>query len=789
MEKNQTNKWVVFAYGLPDHASPGQPIAGDAANITANIRIDGAAANAVDDVNPTELEDGYYIFDITATESNGDQLLLAPASATANVQVIAVPGSVWTRPPNFNALGVETDGDLTKCNLVATTTANTDMRGTDSALLAASINLTGGAVDTVTTLTNKTGFSLAATGLDAIASTATGMIEIAKAIWDRVLSGATHNIATSAGRRLRGIQEFQGYEGGAVWLDTVNGTAGTVSWENGTVEAPVDTLADAVTIAANLNMKRFELSNDSSITFAESHTSEVWLGNGWALALGGQDISQSHFNHCNDVSGVGTSGTGECHIVDSHIANSLACTLGQAHLSRCSIGAGGLVLSQASDYTIDDCSSGIAGPTTPSIDMGAAVGATNLSVRKWSGGLTLDNLATGDVVTLEGTFGTITLNGADATVEIRGIYKEIVNNLTGSPSVNFDGGLNPEQLIDDNWDEVLSGGTHNVSDSSGKRIRDLQEFGSYEGGAVFIDTINGAAGTTDYESGTILNPVDAIADANTLAASLGLSRFEVAPASSITFAAGQIGQVFNGIGWSLALGGQDISNSEVRGAQSVTGVATTATGEAHFFDCELVTGTLGQSHLKFCGLSGTLTLSAAANYTASDCYSQIPGSPTPIIDFGAAVGNTGLSMRRYSGGIEIQNYGTTGTDTMSLEGDGQLVINANCAGGTIYVRGNFKVTDNSGGAVTIVYDDNTANLAALNDISAGDILTTQLTEAYAADGVAPTLSQAIFLIQQMVGDFAISGTTITTKKLDGSTTAATHTLDDGTNPTSRTRTT
>ena len=167
---------------------------------------------------------------------------------------------------------------------------------------------------------------------------------------------------------------------------------------------------------------------------------------------------------------------------------------------------------------------------------------------------------------------------------------------------------------------------------------------------------------------------------------------------------------------SVSLGGQDISNSEIVGAQVVTGIATTATGEAHFVDCEFVTGTLAQSHFKFCGLGGTLTLSAAANYTMSNCYSQVPGSPTPIIDFGAAVGNTGLSMRHYSGGIEVQNYGATGTDTMSLEGNGQLVIAASCTGGTIYIRGNFKVTDNAGGAVTLVYDDNSANLTlALED--------------------------------------------------------------------------
>ena len=74
-------------------------------------------------------------------------------------------------------------------------------------------------------------------------------------------------------------------------------------------------------------------------------------------------------------------------------------------------------------------------------------------------------------------------------------------------------------------------------------------------------------------------------------------------------------------------------------------------------------------------------------------------------------------------------------------------------------------------------------------ISVSDILTTQMTEAYAADGVAPTMAQALFLIQQTIGDFAISGTTMTVKKLDGSTTAGTYTLDDASAPTSRTRAT
>lgn len=93
MQKNVGGqKWKVFAF----NRTTGNPVTGDAANITANLHIDGGAANPVDDVNPTELSGGYYLFDITQAESNGDLLCIIPVSTTADVQVIGVPGSVWT---------------------------------------------------------------------------------------------------------------------------------------------------------------------------------------------------------------------------------------------------------------------------------------------------------------------------------------------------------------------------------------------------------------------------------------------------------------------------------------------------------------------------------------------------------------------------------------------------------------------------------------------------------------------------------------------------------------------
>lgn len=62
-------------------------------------------------------------------------------------------------------------------------------------------------------------------------------------------------------------------------------------------------------------------------------------------------------------------------------------------------------------------------------------------------------------------------------------------------------------------------------------------------------------------------------------------------------------------------------------------------------------------------------------------------------------------------------------------------------------------------------------------------------EAYAADGAAGTIPQLLYAILACVSEFSISGTTITVKKLDGTTTAMTFTLNDASNPTSRTRAT
>lgn len=256
------------------------------------------------------------------------------------------------------------------------------------------------------------------------------------------------------------------------------------------------------------------------------------------------------------------------------------------------------------------------------------------------------------------------------------------------------------------WDRILSGATHNIADSAGRRLRDLQEFGTYEGGAIWVDTVNGVAGTTTYENGTNFNPVSNLADAITLAAASGLSRFKIAPGSTITFAETHNNEIWEGDGWILALGGQDVGGTHFHGA-TVSGTGT-GSSEIHFEDCDMGTCTLNPFHMVRCALQpGTITLGAIGSYIIGASHSGIAGMTTPIIDMGAALGNVDLAMPDYYNGIEIRNLNATGSDTFSISGIGQIVYAASSSG-SVNQRGDWKVT-NTGG-VTITRDDNTANL-------------------------------------------------------------------------------
>lgn len=527
---------------------------------------------------------------------------------------------------------------------------------------------------------------------------------------------------------------YVGAYGLGVWIDDGAANTNTVLGTDGTPDNPVSTIAAGTTIATSLGSQRFYLVNDTVITLAQTYEGYEFIGVGVSnqITLGSQDVDNSLFRN---VTLTGTQGgTQFMRAIDCQLQAILS---GEILADECWL-TGDITLRAATNHSFGMCKSGMPGNATPDLTFPGA-GTTSVNFRHYSGGLTVKSATALDTMSYESD-GQIVIDATctSLTISVRGNCSITDNGTT--TSLTQDAAVNLTNLADAVWDEILTGATHNIATSAGRRLRGIQEFQGYEGGAIWIDTVNGTAGTTDFENGTVENPVDSIADANTLAASLGISRFVVIAGSTITFAASQQNQIFEGAAWTLALGGQNIDGSMIVGA-TVSGIATNTAGVQFFLDCIMNATTIpGDTHVIRCGIGGTQTLGEAGDYFFDACHSAIAGTATPVMDFGSALNASNLNVRHYSGGVEIQNMGAgTGSYTMSLEGDGQLVINANCsATSTVAIRGNFTVTDNAAGAVTLS-DDARIDVTQIND-EVKDVLE---TDTHAEPSAVPAATASL----------------------------------------------
>ena len=85
-----------------------------------------------------------------------------------------------------------------------------------------------------------------------------------------------------------------------------------------------------------------------------------------------------------------------------------------------------------------------------------------------------------------------------------------------------------------------------------------------------------------------------------------------------------------------------------------------------------------------------------------------------------------------------------------------------------------------------------ADAIGASELAAGavdEILDDLLSDSIPADGSLPTVRQALYMLVQFMLERSVSGTTVTVKKADGTTSLFTLTLDSATSPTSITRAT
>ncbi len=141
----------------------------------------------------------------------------------------------------------------------------------------------------------------------------------------------------------------------------------------------------------------------------------------------------------------------------------------------------------------------------------------------------------------------------------------------------------------------------------------------------------------------------------------------------------------------------------------------------------------------------------------------------------------------------LTNAPTNGDLTSTMKTSVQAAADAAVTANTL-INAIAGYIDTEVAAIKAKTDNLPSSPAAVSDIPTSAqivaaMLTTQIAEAYRANGAAPTLAQFMCEALAHLGEATISGTTKTLKKLDHTTTAETFTLDSATTPAAITRAT
>jgi len=200
---------------------------------------------------------------------------------------------------------------------------------------------------------------------------------------------------------------------------------------------------------------------------------------------------------------------------------------------------------------------------------------------------------------------------------------------------------------------------------------------------------------TDYPVGTIAQPVNNAIDAITIANQYNIKDFYCL--SDVTLP-GIVGGSFENYSiyadrenLTATLYGNYMNNIDWH---NFTIDGNFSGGTNAFFDC-VIENTLDVSGtMKGCQINGTIRV--WDSMVMSLCYSGIPGSGAPDFDMNENR-PTLLSVRSYSGGVDLYNAEQSG-DTATIELiAGQIILNSSCTDGFIDIRGVGYLTDNSSG--------------------------------------------------------------------------------------------
>ena len=234
--------------------------------------------------------------------------------------------------------------------------------------------------------------------------------------------------------------------------------------------------------------------------------------------------------------------------------------------------------------------------------------------------------------------------------------------------------------------------------TNAEAMLDTMKYCGPNGKGVWLNESAANTNTVLGVDGTESNPVSTFAAARTIADNLGSKRYYFVDRASFTGGSDSLATTtenweFYGLGEGNAIGldqtgpvnvdGSYFYNMTITGAMGGTGEISIENGRVGDFH-----GANGHFHNT--GLLDTITIGTNDDLVLANCFSEVAGNGRPGLSFGA--GNSNVSMRNYSGGIEIHDANSS--DNISIEGRGQIVVNADCTTPAITVRGLFTLTDN-----------------------------------------------------------------------------------------------
>ena len=217
-----------------------------------------------------------------------------------------------------------------------------------------------------------------------------------------------------------------------------------------------------------------------------------------------------------------------------------------------------------------------------------------------------------------------------------------------------------------------------------EEVLDAAQLANYNG-CVTIDTSFGIAGTA-YPIGTPGTPVLGLADAITIATTLGLRKFCLR--GSITLVGALTQFAIEGIGAedldAVALGGQDVSGTLLQNV-NVTGDLPALSTPVELTDCRVGIVTDFRGTMTRCGLSDNITL-IAGQTNIVNCYSLAPGGQVVTFDF-QTTNLIDLFVRGFTGLFSIADS-TNGASVVSVDlTSGVMTIDADFTDGIISIRG------------------------------------------------------------------------------------------------------